>query len=78
MRCKNLDLIGQVVSEHMLGDRQVSTRSGSTRPTAIRWANRMTALSGSHGLLKKERSQQHLRLKLVPKAGFDLRPIEYP
>jgi len=34
MRCKNLDLIGQVVSEHMLGDRQVPTQSRNTRPTA--------------------------------------------
>jgi hypothetical protein len=29
-KCKNLDLIGQVVSEHMLGDRQVSTQSRHT------------------------------------------------
>ena len=30
----------------------------------------MTVPSGSHGVKKKERSQQHLRLKLVPKAGL--------
>ena len=34
--CKNLDLIGQVVSEHILGDRQVSTLSRSIGPTATR------------------------------------------
>lgn len=34
--CKKMDLIGQVVSEHMLGDRQVSTLRRSPRPTAIR------------------------------------------
>ena len=53
MICKNFDLIWQVVSEHMLSDRQVSTLSRRPRPTAIRWSNRMTALSGSHGVKKK-------------------------
>ena len=27
IKCKNLDLIGQVVSEHMPGNRQVSTEA---------------------------------------------------
>ncbi len=33
---QNQDLIGQMESEHIPGDRQVSTQSRSTRLTAIR------------------------------------------